>query len=206
MAVRLVLAAFVGGVLLMLWGLFYWFVLPIEDFIDRAPAEQRLRVSLRESLPAAGVYLLPYPRDPSAQSEAERGLPQAMIIYRTVTRDPLDATVFALGLLHSILSAGLVAVLLALAGPARLGYWRRYGFVVLAGARFLHGRDTALDLVSREPAFLSKDDRVRNRRVADCRPGDGWARERRGKGWRRPDDCRRARSRIGSTPSQGARS
>src|SRR5262245_46486867 len=74
------------------------------------------------------------PRAPSSRTSADRGLLHAMIIYRTVTRDPRDATVFALGLLHSILSAGLVAVLLPMAGPARLGYWRRYGFVVLAGA------------------------------------------------------------------------
>src|SRR5262249_61371540 len=59
MAVRGLLAALVGGLLLMVWGQFYWFVLPTEDIIHHSPEEQRLLSTMQEAWPASGGYILP---------------------------------------------------------------------------------------------------------------------------------------------------
>ena len=59
MALKIVLAGIVGGVLHMIWGLVYWFAVPIDDFVKRVPAEHEVLEILSDALPGPGVYFLP---------------------------------------------------------------------------------------------------------------------------------------------------
>ncbi len=150
---RLVLGGVLGGVVLFVWGMISYMLLPwhaatLEQFKD----EQAVAQVLAANAAGSGVYLLPNPHrhDPALTAEqrkaaAEDGVARMMqgpFMFAAVSlhgaRDMGAALL--MNLLVNMVSAGLVLWLLMQTGG--LSYRRRVGFVVmvaLAAAMIVHG-------------------------------------------------------------------
>jgi hypothetical protein len=175
LAIRLILAASIGGIVLMAWGVFHWFVLPVEQVVSHVPEEAELLSALRRP-PSAGVYVLPYPLDPATEAGFETDFlsaPRWTIFYGPGGDDPFGVPVFAIGLLHAIAAAAVISVLVLLGGVEQLGRGRRYVFILLAGASGSYIGDAVRHLVSSSGLFSCTDGAVPGRRLGLRRAAHG---------------------------------
>jgi len=135
---RVFVAGLLGGIVFFLWGAFAHMVLPIGEMGMKAPGDEAAVLSaLREGLPAAGIYYLPYLAPEKMQDEAAQkdysarslGNPYAFVIYQPEGRDSLKmGRQLGVQFVSDTLSALVVAFVLALGA---MGFGRR---VLVAGA------------------------------------------------------------------------
>lgn len=134
---RVLLAGFIASLVMMLWGTFYWMVLPtsIHGF-KAAPNEDSALAVLAKELPASGVYVMPFPpQDISDQHfyEKHKAGPIAQVFYRAEGFDPLNNKSMVIGWLHAFISALLMSILVAMAHSALPTFSKRWLFVTLIG-------------------------------------------------------------------------
>ena len=137
MVKKIAVGAVLGGLAAFIWGAFFWMALPFGDMIITQPEDETsLLDRLRTSLPETGVYFLPDLReDPSDQDyphRFQRG-PVVQIFYRYPGVPYQSLWMFAAGYVHLVVSAGLMGILLAWAGPRLPKYGDRLKFVILVG-------------------------------------------------------------------------
>lgn len=141
---RLVLGAFLSGIVLMIWGTVFWVVLPFPNMVLHAvPREEALRQALTDHLPESGYYLLPwhneeeYKRDPAAAEakfmKKHRSGPLVQIVYQTKGLDPMAPLVMGIGFVQLFVSSLIAGLLLLIALPALGSYKARVCFVFLLG-------------------------------------------------------------------------
>ncbi len=140
---KITLAAVVAGIVLMLWGVVFWMVLPFSNAAYRElPREAEFSAALLEHAPADGVYLLPsmgHGEGLDAEAAQERfetryaAGPRARLYVRRGGGDPLSPMPYLLGFGHNVVSAWLLALLLAFAAPSMPAFASRYLFTALAG-------------------------------------------------------------------------
>jgi hypothetical protein len=112
MMTRTLLAAVLGGVILLVWGILAWMILPIhKDTVKNLPNEETVVAAL-QGIPQQGVYGFPgRPADRSdkaaltAWEERYRRGPMGMIVFDPKGTDPAMAGNIVVGLLIYILSA-----------------------------------------------------------------------------------------------------
>jgi len=109
---RTLLAAVLGGVILLVWGILAWMILPIHnDTVKSLPNEEAVVTAL-QSTPGQGVYFFPaMPKNTSdaaaldAYKERYRRGPMGMIVYDPNGADPMMVSNIIVGLLIYILAA-----------------------------------------------------------------------------------------------------
>jgi hypothetical protein len=109
---RTLLASVVGGVILLIWGVLAWMVLPIHtDTVKNLPNEEAVVAALLGT-PQAGVYV--FPGRPAATAdkaameaytERYRRGPMGMIVYDPRGGDPTMTGNIVIGLVIYILAA-----------------------------------------------------------------------------------------------------
>ncbi|MCZ6531514.1 MAG: hypothetical protein O7A08_00965 [SAR324 cluster bacterium] len=140
MILRVIYGGALGAVVLMAFGYLYWaLLLPPGTAIREVRDQPRLADALRSLLPAAGTYFIPHasasrqqsqgPRDGDHRPPPELRGAVAMVHFNPQGGNPLSAQTYFLSFAHFVLSAGLAALLLAVALPALATYRRRAGFV-----------------------------------------------------------------------------
>jgi lysylphosphatidylglycerol synthetase-like protein (DUF2156 family) len=156
---RALLAALLGAIVLMLWGMIYWVVLPFGFHVmDGADDEARLAATLTETLPASGVYLVPWlaeaeggePSEAAFEGFVERHRrgPIVQIFYSAEGREPMAPSVFVAGFVNFFTSAMIAVGVLALGLPL----WPRFGQRVLVV--FLLGLFAAVTVEMANPIWM----------------------------------------------------
>ena len=124
---RILLLSLVAGVLLFVWGVISWAVLPWHMMVaNKFTNEAAVSQVLKENAPQRGMYFLPY-------SEKDHG-PNQVGAFANVLPDGTEMNIgkqMLFGLITEILSALLVLSLASMAGV--LSYWGRVGFFSLTG-------------------------------------------------------------------------
>jgi hypothetical protein len=132
----LLLGALLAAVVLFVWGFLVWGLMPVDPFLEVTDAPAFTQ-ALTAQLPETGVYLLPAQGRTdeayAAAVESMRRGPLAMVFFRRAGVEPLSAGFFALGFLHMLVSALIVAGLLRLVAPALPRFGARFAFVALFG-------------------------------------------------------------------------
>jgi len=109
---RTLLAAVLGGVILVIWGMLAWMVLPLHnDTMQNLPNEEAVVAAL-QSTPQQGVYIFPgMPKDATDKAAMDaymaryaRG-PMGFVVYDPKGGDPMMVSNMIVGLLISILAA-----------------------------------------------------------------------------------------------------
>jgi hypothetical protein len=99
MAMRVLVAGLLGGIVFFVWGALAHMALPIGDMgMRKVPVEDPVIEALRGNLPGAGVYIVPglepgkMPDDATAKaySEKARNNPYAFIVYEPQGRDMMN--------------------------------------------------------------------------------------------------------------------
>lgn len=137
---RYLSGSLLGAVGLFVGGMVFWTVLPLSFSVMHAvPKPKAVVKTLQTHLPKSGVYLYPMPSEREGK-DAERLFlarhkagPLVMMFYRKEGLDPMQPSVFVLGILQQLVSALLVGLLLWMALPRLTSFEKRYGFVVLLG-------------------------------------------------------------------------
>jgi hypothetical protein len=134
---RVVFAAFIASLIIMLWGSIFWLGLPSSlHGIKAATYENNTLALLARELPASGVYVLPFPpadmTDENFREKHKAG-PIAHIFYKVQGHEPLDNKVLLSGWLQAFLSSLLMAVLVAMVHRGLPTFAKRWLFVSLTG-------------------------------------------------------------------------
>ncbi len=109
---RTLLGGVLGGVILVVWGMLAWSVLPIhKDTIQNLPNEEAVVTAL-QGTPQQGVYFFPgMPKNASDKAamdaywERYRRGPMGIVVYDPRGGDPAMVSNMVVGLLISILAA-----------------------------------------------------------------------------------------------------
>ncbi len=109
---RTFLASVLGGIILLIWGVLAWMVLPIhKDTVRNLPNEEAVVAALQPTQ-EVGVYAFPgRPKDASdkaamdAYVERYRRGPMGMVVYDPRGADPIMMSNIAVGLLIYFLAA-----------------------------------------------------------------------------------------------------
>jgi hypothetical protein len=109
---RTLLAAVLGGVILVVWGMLAWVALPLhKDTVQNLPNEDAVVMAL-QGLPQQGVYIFPgMPKNSSDKAAMDayierysRG-PMGMVVYDPKGGDPAMVSNIIIGLLIAFLAA-----------------------------------------------------------------------------------------------------
>jgi hypothetical protein len=109
---RTLLAAVLGGVILVVWGMLAWVALPLhKDTVQNLPNEDAVVTAL-QGLPQQGVYIFPgMPKNSSDKAAMDaymerysRG-PMGMVVYDPKGGDPAMVSNIIIGLLIAFLAA-----------------------------------------------------------------------------------------------------
>lgn len=109
---RTLLAAVLGGVILVVWGMLAWVALPLhKDTVQNLPNEDAVVTAL-QGLPQQGVYIFPgMPKNSSDKAAMDaymerysRG-PMGMVVYDPRGGDPAMVSNIIIGLLIAFLAA-----------------------------------------------------------------------------------------------------
>lgn len=140
--VRVIVAAVLGAIIIVVWGMLSWTVIGWHDTSGGAATDEAPLVeAMRATLPEDGVYWLPYwpegeaaeaPGAMDAYHDRHREGPLAMIVYHPEGREPMPPMLFARGALISFGGALIASILLAVAGSLRT-YIGRVAFVGMLG-------------------------------------------------------------------------
>lgn len=137
---RILIAAVAGAVILFIYGMVSWMVIPFHNAtVNAANDEPGLAAALREHAPRSGFYVVPA-MSGGTSSEAwsdmvarhEAG-PIAAISVRHEGATPMSPGVMGRGMAINFVSALLVAFMLSWAAPRLAGYGQRLVFVFLLG-------------------------------------------------------------------------
>ncbi len=109
---RTLLGGVLGGVILLVWGILAWMILPLhKDTVQNLPNEEAVVAAL-QGTPQQGVYGFPgRPGNTSdkaamdAWTERYRRGPMGMVVYDPKGADPMMASSIVVGLLIYILAA-----------------------------------------------------------------------------------------------------
>ena len=136
---RILIAALVGGLAVLLWGILAHTVLPLGEVgVRPLPAEESIVGPLQAALTEPGVYFfpaMPMDRELTADEKAAweakyvRG-PTGIVVYQPRGAEPMAPWNLLIELLTDVVSALLAAVLLSL---TVVRYWTRVLFLVLMG-------------------------------------------------------------------------
>jgi hypothetical protein len=132
------LGVVVSAVALFLWGFVFWGLLPVPTSIFRSfTDEAAVSQALRASSSGPGVYTVPdaslMGRDASEYTRRHESGPVAMIFIHPAGLPVMPPSMMAAGFLNMLAFVFLMALLLGMAAPALGTYYRRVGFVFLAG-------------------------------------------------------------------------
>lgn len=144
---RVAIATALGGIVLFVWGLVFWAVLPYSSQVVRPlPNEDLVVDSLRQTLRESGAYVFPaQPRDadpddplgpPALYDEGEwkvrhRKGPVGVLLYNVAGTEPMSPHMFILGMTLNLGIAFLSALLLYAAALRK--YAGRVTFVFALG-------------------------------------------------------------------------
>lgn len=133
MLASLIKGGVMGGVVMFLWGMISWTVLPWHDAtMKRFVDESAVAAVLTANAPRRGVYILPYPGGTgsgSASTAAAQTGPRAFVAYDDRASFSMSRPMGG-ALLINILGALCLTWLLV---RARLGYWGRVLSATAAG-------------------------------------------------------------------------
>lgn len=145
---RIILASILSGIILFVWGMLSWMVLPIHDGTLRPlPDSQAVIDVLKKQNLEDGYYLYPaYPESPSGPGPEMDAMMQEFekkhqagpifsVIYKAEGMPPMPPQMMIAGLLINMLSSFIAATLLSMAikNGARMTYFQRFRFVALIG-------------------------------------------------------------------------
>jgi hypothetical protein len=138
MAVRVVIGAIVGGIVLFLWGFLFWAVLPLgTKAVDPLPNEKEVTALLQKSITASAVYVFPAPADPEVMDEdflaRHKAGPVGQLFYQQQGSDPMAPTYLVRGFGYMVALGLLMSLLMMQAAEALGSYARRVVFVTVAG-------------------------------------------------------------------------
>ena len=142
--IRVIAAAALGAMILFVWGMISWMLLPWHtETLGQLPDEDRVVAALRDTGTASGVYWIPGSEAPGpdltdeqntaweeAWMEKHRAGPLAMLVYNAEGREPMAVNVFINGLGMNLVAALIAAMLLASAGRLT-SYVGRVAFVAM---------------------------------------------------------------------------
>ncbi len=155
---RVVLASVVGAVVFMAWGFLFWVGgLAPEDLFKAAPDEPAALAALSASFPESGVYALPSPskgmNDPDFIARHAAG-PVAQVFIQREGSPVNDPQLYAFGFLHDVVSAFLLALVLAGVSSGLPGFGQRWFALVLV-ALFAVVAQEGADIVwwGHDPAY-----------------------------------------------------
>lgn len=124
---RNLLLSVVAGLVLFVWGFFFWAVLPWHSMVaNQFTNEAAVSQALKENAPQAGVYFLPF-------SEKDHG-PGQVGAFANVLPQGTEMGMgrqMGIGIITQIISAFLVLTLLGMTGG--LSFWKATGFFALMG-------------------------------------------------------------------------
>ena len=133
---RGILAAFVGMIALVVWGMVFWALLadPLGVF-HKLPNDTTVTETLLASDVATGTYFMPWPRDTPAAFDAfvaqHRVGPFYRLSYVRAGVDPNSPAKLALGTLHYLIVAILAVGIVLISDATRFA--RRFLLVLGAG-------------------------------------------------------------------------
>jgi hypothetical protein len=132
---KLMLSAFLGGLVVFAWGAISHMVLPIGEMgIKSLPHEETVLSTLSTSIPVAGLYFFPGMESHNMSKEAReawaakyRTGPTGLLLYKPIGGEMMQARLFIVEFLSNALAAFLAAWLIS---RVQATYWRR---VVMVG-------------------------------------------------------------------------
>jgi hypothetical protein len=136
---RILIAALVGGIAVLLWGVVAHVVLPLGEVgVRPLPAEESMVGPMRTALTEPGVYFFPAMEMGRELSEEEKAAweakylqgPTGILVYQPSGSEALSPRHMLIELLTDVVSALLAAILLSLTA---VRYWARVLFVVGMG-------------------------------------------------------------------------
>ena len=137
---RLILAGIIGGVILWIWGLISWTVIPLyTPTMRNIPNEDVVVETLSEYLSIKSIYIFPglpkeddqYSRDRWAE-KYKRG-PIGMIIYNPVGADPMMLGQFLIGFIIFAIASYIAAWFLSRSTAAMTSYLSRVTYCGMLG-------------------------------------------------------------------------
>lgn len=141
-----VIASLFSALVLLLWSVLYWIILPIPTSTTLAiPQEERLLAKLKEDLPESGVYF--YPSLPERAFEPEltqkfKQGPLLQIFYQKDGYNPFSISQILLGFFYFWISSLLLLSVLYVIGAQLFSFRRRLlliGTLGLFAAIATHG-------------------------------------------------------------------
>lgn len=133
---KYLLGSFLAAIAFFLWGFLYWAVSPLpKQFIQTNPDEVAARTMLKQLFPTDGTYFIPnWSDDMDKMNAAHLEGPIATVHIKNAGSDPMPASFFIMGIVHSWVATLLLTFLLVKASPAVLSsYGSRVWFVTLIG-------------------------------------------------------------------------
>ena len=122
-----ILAVFLAGCVLFLWGFVSWVILPWHNWVSHKFSDERaVSQVLKQNATTAGVYYLPY-----AEEDHKPGEAAAFVNVLPNGFDMNMGKLMGTALLGQILSAFLVFLLLR--QVSHLSYWNKVWFVARVG-------------------------------------------------------------------------
>ena len=140
--VRIIIATIVGAVLLFVWGMISWTVLPWHDWtMDRLPDEEKVIKVLSAMVEQDGLYMFPAmperaqwkgPGMDAWKARHEAG-PVGMLLYQAKGAEPMPPITYVRSFVLNLMMVLVAAVMLYMAAPTLTRYWERLVFVFLFG-------------------------------------------------------------------------
>ena len=135
---KLVKCGIAGGIVLFLWGMIAWTVLPWHKMhMMKFKDEARVARVVAENAAQSGIYILPntmnIPKDSQAMMSARDAMRQGPFVFASVSLDgksPDMGVPIVKGFILKVIAACLVTWLLL---QTKLNYNRRVGFVTMIG-------------------------------------------------------------------------
>jgi hypothetical protein len=142
--VRLVLAAFLAGVLQFGWGFYFWALSPMSKaMIGKLADEDKVVEALKSANPETGMYFVPFadsegmsgdnPEACEAFQKRHAEGPLVQVMYRKEGAACMDPKQMGLGFAHMVAGSFVAGLLLLMAGPGLRTYFARALFVALLG-------------------------------------------------------------------------
>lgn len=136
---KVLLSALVGTLVLMVWGMLFWMVLPFGGQVIRSvQGEDAIIRVLDEHIQETGVYLVPLAgsKDEATMDrfiEKHKQGPLAQISFRKEGVDATSPMVFLTGAIHYFVSMLFLCGIMMIALPRLMTYRARVFFVFLVG-------------------------------------------------------------------------
>lgn len=136
--------AFLGGIVVFLWGTISWMILPWHHMtMDKFNDEKRVAQVIQDNTPMSGVYVLPCFKHDSMMNQTEARenmmmgkemMKKGPIVFAVVQKDGMrmgGAAAFILTLIIQIIAAGLITWLLMM--TKAMSYMRQVLFITMIG-------------------------------------------------------------------------